>query len=130
MEINIEKLAKIGIEGAFGKNKMIRFENLQRFSKRELSREGSFSEYDENITYSITNAKWSGGYVFAEEEKQEIIQTILNYSPSDDEVKETPPKKQMTAEESRELIRCRIFDAEDDAERYYLGVDNSVGLGY
>lgn len=120
MEIDIKKLKKSGIEGVYGKNKIIRFENLQRFVKRELSRKGSSSEYDESITYSITNNNWFGGYAFDEKEKQEIIQAILNYSPSDNEIKKTPPKKTTLAEQ-QETARCREYDAKMDGDEQWLG---------
>lgn len=123
MKIDIEKLAKIGIEGAFGKNQIIRFENLQRFVERELSRKGSFSEYDANITYSITNDEWFDGYAFDEKEKQKIIQAILNYNPSDNEIKKTPSIKTTLAEQ-KEYLRCKKFDCETAEDRYYQGVSD------
>lgn len=85
--------------------------------KRKLSDK---EEYSENITYSITNDEWLGGYAFSEEEKQEIIQAILNYNPSADEVKKTPPIK-MTPAEQNELARCREYDAKMDGDSYLLG---------
>ena len=42
----------------------------------------------------------------------------------------TAPKKQMTAAEERELISCKLFDAENAEERQYLGLDDLDGLGY
>lgn len=124
----IEKLAKIGFEAKQGSIHMIRFNNLQRFVDRKLSEKGFSKQCNASFTYSVKNNEWFGDNSFNETEKQEMIQAILNYEPSDDEVKEVPykfdapaPRPKMSQEEA---LRCRKFDCETAEDRYYSGVSD------
>ena len=105
----IEKLKKIGTK----LGSMISFENLQRFADYDLPSE----KYRDDLIYSPKQDKWFEGTSFNETEKQEMIQAIVHYTPSDNEIKEIPRKKMTGAK----LERCREFDAKNDGDEYYLG---------
>ena len=120
--MNINKLSKIGTEVKRGNNHQINFKNLQRFVDYKLSKKS-----DANFIYFVKRDSWLGDSSFNETEKAEMIQAILNYEPSANEIKEIPLEivpqlvKKCQMKMSDEDIRCAKFDCETATDRYYQG---------
>lgn len=125
MKIDIAKLAKTGIEVKQDDFHQINFKNLQRFVDHELSNEEYRSQYNATFTYAPKTDKWFGNNAFNKTEKAEMIQAILAYEPSDDEIKEIPLEvvemKNPFAGLSIEEINRNIYnDNEGDLNNQYF----------